>query len=120
MGEREMSQTADPWAIGTRITVDHPLHALVEAWQSIEDTLNEWNISDAEARAKAIVARLGALDPPVLTAHPHELKDEKDHVNRDDLALAFADVAGIQPAEMDGADWVFYWALADLAIARLS
>ena len=66
----------DPYAIGTPITETHPLHALVMAWASIEATLDEWRIPDAEQRAKAIVARLAALDPPVLLVHPHEMKEE--------------------------------------------
>lgn len=73
-----MSDSNDPWAIGTPITVDHPLHATVAAWTEVERTLNEWNIPQAEERAKAIMARLASLDPPVLPCHPHEMKEEEE------------------------------------------
>lgn len=45
------------------------------AWAEIERTLIEWNIPDAEPRAKAIVARLAHLDPPVLLVTADEMKD---------------------------------------------
>lgn len=68
--------TPDPWAIGTPITETHPLHAMLMAWDSVEKTLEEWGIPQAEPRAKAILARLAALEPPVLPVHPHEMRDE--------------------------------------------
>lgn len=73
-----MTPEPDPWAVGTPITETHPLHAMIAAWASIETTLAGWGIPQAEQRAKAIVARLAALDPPVLVVHPDEMKDEDD------------------------------------------
>lgn len=66
----------DPWAYGTRVTPGHPLWATVAAWAEIERTLAEWGIPDAEARSKAIVARLAHLDPPVLLVTAEEMKRE--------------------------------------------
>lgn len=66
---------ADPWAVGAAIVPGHPLWSVVAGWASIEATLTEWGIPDAESRAKAIVARLTYLDPPVILATAAEMRE---------------------------------------------
>ena len=69
--------TPDPWAVGTPITVDHPLHAMIEGWRVAEALFVEVGFpqATAERNAKALFARLAALDPPVLVCHPSEMRD---------------------------------------------
>ena len=71
--------TDDPWAIGTPITVDHPLHATTEAWRVAEALFVEVGFPQeaADRCSKALFARLAALDPPVLVCHPSEMRDEE-------------------------------------------
>ena len=66
----------DLWAIGTRITVDHPLHATTKAWRVAEALFVELGFPQeaADHNSKALFARLAALDPPVLVCHPSEMQ----------------------------------------------